>query len=120
MQIRMESEEQVVRRNRKGKKKRKRQRPCGPKAPSPKQAAEGVSEDLCRRELEWQERLEADPSSFAEIEREVHACMRSHADVFVAGLLSKASSSAAMQGHVAHSMEQAAGELRAVEKKSDR
>ena len=46
---------------------------------------------LIEREDEWLERLVSDPASFAAIEREVHEQARRQADLYVAGLLAKAS-----------------------------
>ena len=118
MQVRMESEAQMRARKRKGKGRRKAGRPVGAAAPAPNRAAQEASRDMARRHEEWVERLAADPASFAAIELEVHARMRQHADVFVAGLLAQASERPEMAGHVARVLEQV--ELGPVEKKDGR
>ena len=69
----------------------KRQRPNGPLAPSPAAVADQTGRLLTERESEWLERLAADPASFAAVEREVHDQARRQADLYVAGLLAKAS-----------------------------
>lgn len=114
MRIKMDSEEQMAARGRKNKKKPGR--PNGPLAPTPAKTAKQAKEELHRREGEWLEQLQSDPSSFALVEREVHARMRSLADVFVAGLLAKASSDATMDEHVTRILNEAQGDLRAAEK----
>ena len=43
------------------------------------------------READWLEGLADDPASFAAVEREVHDQARRQADLYVAGLLAKAS-----------------------------
>ena len=75
----------------KGKGKGKRRRPDGREAPTPRQAARWAKEDLYRQEGDWLEQLAMNPASFAEVEREIHARMRRHADLFVAGLMGQAS-----------------------------
>lgn len=103
-----------------GKKQGKRRRPDEFEAPEPRKTAREAKEDLCRQEREWLDRLAENPASFAEIEREVHARMRRHADVFVAGLLAKASEQPEMDEHVQKVLDDAEVELRAPEKKSAR
>jgi len=103
---------------RKGKKKRGR--PAGERSPSPRKAARLGSEDLCRRERDWLERLAENPASFADVELEVHAQARRLADSFVAGLLAKASERPEMAGHVEKTLAEAETALRPVEKKDDR
>ena len=94
MLIQMESEQQMA--SQEQKKQGKRQRPNGPSVPTPHGAAKRANDDLHRLEREWLERLTADPSCFADVEREVHERMRFHADVMAAALLAKASSSPSM------------------------
>lgn len=118
MRIKMESEEQMAARGRKNRKKRGR--PDGLLAPRPVKAAKQAKEELYRREREWLRQLQSDPSSFADVEREVHARMRFHADVFVAGLLAKASSDATMDEHVTRILNEAQDDLRAAEKNAGR
>lgn len=118
MQVRMDSEAQMG--SAKGKGSGKRRRPDGRKAPTARQAARGAKEELYRREEGWLEQLALDPASFAEVEREVHAKMRQHADLFVAGLLARASERSEMAGAVEQVLENAETPLRAVEKKDGR
>lgn len=113
MQIQMESKAQMGSR----KEKRKRRRPAGPHAPRPRRAAKDASEDLCRHERGWLDRLVENPACFAEVEREVHEHLRQHADRFVAGLLVKASDDPEMAVHVAQTLEEAEVDLGGVEKK---
>ena len=88
MEVLLESEEMT-----RDQKKRtgKRQRPNGPPAPSPAAVADQTGRLLSEREPEWLERLTTDPASFAAVEREVHEQARRQADLYVAGLLAKAS-----------------------------
>jgi uncharacterized membrane protein YebE (DUF533 family) len=72
---------------------------------------------LSEREQEWLERLVNDPASFAAIEREVHEQARRQADLYVAGLLAKASESPETARHVAQVIASAEVPLRPVEKK---
>ena len=69
----------------------KRQRPNGPPAPTPAAIANQTGRLLTEREAEWLDRLVVDPASFAAVEREVHDQARQQADLYVAGLLAKAS-----------------------------
>lgn len=118
MQVRMDSETAMG--SGKGKGKGKRRRPDGREAATARQAARGAKEDLYRQEGDWLEQLARNPASFAEVEREVHAQMRRHADLFVAGLMARASERAEMAGAVKEVLENAETPLRAVEKKDVR
>ncbi len=115
MEVLLESEEQMAR-NR-GKNRGKRRRPNGPPVPSPTVVTEQTERLLTERESEWLERLVHDPASFAVVEREVHDQARQQADLYVAGLLAKASE----RPETAQRVDQVIGEaevpLRAVEKK---
>jgi hypothetical protein len=115
MEVLLESEEQMAR-NR-GKDKGKRQRPNGPPVPLPAAVAEQTGRLLTDRESEWLERLVHDPASFAVVEREVHDQARRQADLYVAGLLAKASERPEMAHHVDQVIAEAEVPLRAVEKK---
>ena len=72
---------------------------------------------LIEREAEWLERLVSDPASFAAIEREVHEQARRQADLYVAGLLAKASERPETAHHVDQVIASAEVPLRPVEKK---
>ena len=115
MEILLESEAQMGR----NKKKRsaKRQRPNGPPAPSPAAVAEQTGRSLAEREHEWLERLTVDPASFAAVEREVHEQARRQADLYVAGLLAKASEQPETAPHIDKVIGEAEVPLRRVEKK---
>jgi hypothetical protein len=115
MEVLLESEEQMARN--KGKNRRKRQRPNGPPVPLPAAVAEQTGRLLTERESEWLERLVHDPASFAVVEREVHDQARRQADLYVAGLLAKASERPEMAHHVDQVIGDAEVPLRAVEKK---
>ena len=115
MEVLLESAEQMAR-NR-GKKRGKRRRPNGPPAPSPAVVAEQTGRLLTERESEWLERLVHDPASFAAVEREVHDQARRQADLYVAGLLAKASQRPEMTQHIDQVIDEAEVSLRAVEKK---
>jgi hypothetical protein len=115
MEVLLESEEQMAR-NR-GKNRGKRQRPNGPPAPLPAAVAEQTGRLLTERESEWLERLVHDPASFAVVEREVHDQARRQADLYVAGLLAKASERPEMAHHVDRVIGEAEVPLRTVEKK---
>lgn len=97
--------------------KGKRRRPQGQAAAAPAAVAAQTGRLLAEREGEWLERLAHDPASFAVVEREVHDQARHQADLYVAGLLAKASERPEMAGHVAGITAAAAVPLRAVEKK---
>jgi hypothetical protein len=89
MEALLESEEQMGRNKQKG--RGKRQQPAGPPALSPAVVADQTGRLLAEREREWLERLTTDPASFAAVECEVHEQARRQADLYVVGLLSKAS-----------------------------
>jgi hypothetical protein len=113
MEVLLESEEQMARDEEKG----KRRRPHGPAAPSPATVADQTGRLLTERETEWLGRLVRDPASFAAVEREVHDQARRQADLYVAGLLAKASERPEMAGHVDRVTAEAEVPLRPVEKK---
>jgi hypothetical protein len=113
MEILLESEEQMGRTKGKG----KRQRPNGPPAPSPAAVADQTGRILTEGEAAWLERLVANPVSFAAVEREVHEQARRQADLYVAGLLAKASEQPKMAQHIDQAIAEAEVPLRAVEKK---
>jgi hypothetical protein len=113
MEVLLESEEQMARSKGKG----KRQRPNGPSAPLPAAVAEHTGRLLTERESEWLERLVHDPASFAVVEREVHDQARRQADLYVAGLLAKASKSPEMAAHAEAVLNSAEVALRPAEKK---
>ena len=115
MEILLESEEQMARN--KGKNRGKRQRPNGPPVPLPAAVAEQTGRLLTERESEWLARLVHDPASFAAVEREVHDHARHQADLYVAGLLAKASDQPEMAQSVDQVIDEAEVPLRAVEKK---
>jgi hypothetical protein len=115
MEVLLESEEQMARNE--GKHRGKRQRPNGPPVPLPAAVAEQTGRLLSERETEWLERLAHDPASFAAVEREVHDQTRRQADLYVAGLLAKASQRPEMARHVDRVIGEAEVPLRAVEKK---
>jgi hypothetical protein len=114
MEVRLESKEQMAQNKKKGKARGKRQRPAGPPAASPADVAEQTGRLLAGREREWLERLTTDPASFAAVELEVHEQARRQADLYVAGLLAKASETAT---HIDDVINAAEVPLRAVEKK---
>lgn len=118
MEILLESEDQMGRN--KQKRSVKRQRPNGTPAPSPSAVAEQTGRSLAEREHEWLERLVGDPASFATVEREVHDQARRHADLYVAGLLAKASERPETAGHIKKVIDAAEVPLRPVEKKDAR
>jgi hypothetical protein len=95
----------------------KRRRPQGRSAAAPAEVAAQTGRVLAQREAEWLERLTRDPASFAAVEREVHDQARHQADLYVAGLLAKASERPEMAGPVAGVTAAAEVPLRAVEKK---
>ena len=116
MEVLLESEEQMAR-NR-GKNRGKRQRPNGPPVPLPAAVAEQTGRLLTERESEWLERLVRDPASFAVVEREVHDQARRQADLYVAGLLAKASERPEMAHHVDQVIGEAEVPLRRLKKKT--
>jgi hypothetical protein len=117
MEVLLESEEQMGRNKQKGKERGKRQRPAGPPAPSPANVAGQTARLLAEREREWLERLTSDPASFAAVELEVHEQTRQQADLYVAGLLAKASEQAETTPHIDKVIKAAEAALRPVEKK---
>jgi hypothetical protein len=115
MEVLLESEEQMGRNKQMG--RGKRQRPAGPPAPSPAAVADQTGRLLAQREREWLERLTTDPASFAAVELEVHEQTRRQADLYVAGLLAKASEQPETIPHVDKVISEAEVPLRPVEKK---
>jgi hypothetical protein len=115
MEVLLESEEQMGRNKQKG--RGKRQRPAGPSVPSPAIVADQTGRLLAEREREWLERLTTDPASFAAVELEVHEQTRRQADLYVAGLLAKASEQPETTPHVDKVIAEAEVPLRPVEKK---
>ena len=96
----------------------KRRRPAGRLAPSPAEIADQTGRVLAQREPEWLGRLTTDPASFAVVEREVHEQARRQADLYVAGLLAKASECPETTDHVDKVIAAAEVPLRPVEKKT--
>jgi hypothetical protein len=115
MEVLLESEEQMDQNKQKG--RGKRQRPAGPPAASPAVVADQTGRLLAEREGEWLERLTTDPASFAAVELEVHEQARRQADLYVAGLLAKASKQAETASHIDKVINAAEVPLRPVEKK---
>jgi hypothetical protein len=115
MEVLLESEEQLGRN--KQKRSGKRPRPDGPPASSPAVVAEQTGRLLAEREREWLERLTTDPASFARVELEVHEQARRQADLYVAGLLAKASEQPETVPHIDKVIGEAEVPLRPVEKK---
>lgn len=119
MEVFLESQEQMARNKQKGKGRTKRERPGGRLAPSPADVAGQTGRILAEREQEWTERLTTDPASFAAVELEVHEQTRRQADLYVAGLLAKASEQAQTRPHIDKVIKAAEAALRPVEKKDD-
>ena len=115
MEVLLESEEQMSRNKRK--RKAKRERPNGPPALTPAAVADQTARLLAEREHEWLQRLTTDPASFAAVEREVHDQARRQADLYVAGLLAKASEQPETAPHLDKVIGEAEVPLRPVEKK---
>ena len=111
----LDTEEQMGRNKQKG--RGKRRRPAGPPAPSPAVVADQTGRLLAERECEWLDRLTTDPASFAAVELEVHEQTRRQADLYVAGLLAKASQQPETTPHVDKVIAEAEIPLRPVEKK---
>jgi hypothetical protein len=82
--------------------------------------AEQTGRLLAGREREWLERLTTNPASFGAVELEVHEQARRQADLYVAGLLAKASEQAETASHIDEVIKSAEVPLRAVEKKDAR
>jgi len=99
------------------KRKQKRRRPAGRVASSPSVVAEQTGRLLAEREHEWLKRLTTDPASFARVELEVHEQARRQADLYVAGLLAKASAEPDTAPHIDKVIAEAEVPLRPVEKK---
>jgi hypothetical protein len=117
MEVHLDSEEAAMaRRGRKG----KRRRPQGRAGAAPAEVAAQTGRVLAEREAEWLERLARDPAGFAAVEREVHDQARHQADLYVAGLLAKASERPEMAQHVAARTAAAEVPLRPAEKKGAR
>ena len=113
MEVHLDPEEAAMaRRDRKG----QRRRPQGRTAAAPADVAAQTGRLLAEREAEWLERLARDPASFATVEREVHDRARHQADLYVAGLLAKASERPEMAEHRAAVTAAAEVPLRPVEK----
>ena len=118
MEVLLESEDQMGRNQQK--RSAKRQRPNGPSAPSPAAVADQTGRFLTEREHEWLKRLTTDPASFARVELEVHEQARQQADLYVAGLLAKASEQPETARHIENVIAEAEVPLRPVEKKVGR
>jgi hypothetical protein len=114
MEVHLDLDESTMARNRRS---GKRRRPAGRMAPSPAEVADQTGRLLAEREPEWLGRLTADPASFAAVEREVHEQARRQADLYVAGLLAKASERPETADHVDKVIAAAEVPLRPVEKK---
>ncbi|CAN5894077.1 hypothetical protein BH23PLA1_BH23PLA1_30920 [soil metagenome] len=99
------------------KRKQKRRRPMGRVASTPAVVAEQTGRVLAEGEQEWLQRLTTDPASFASVEREVHEHARRQADLYVAGLLAKASEQPETAPHIDKVIGEAEVPLRPVEKK---
>src|SRR4051812_10136359 len=91
--------------------------PGAPRVPPPVSVADQTGRLLTEREASWLDRLVDDPASFAAVEREVHDQARRQADLYVAGLLAKASEHPRMARHVDEVTAEAQVPLRGVEKK---
>jgi hypothetical protein len=115
MEVFLESEEQMGQNTQK--RSGKRQRPAGPPASSPAVVADQTGRLLAEREGEWLKRLTTNPASFASVELEVHEQARRQADLYVAGLLAKASEQPEMVPHIEKVIAEAEVPLRPVEKK---
>lgn len=115
MEVRAAAEGEESMRNRRPKGKTRRSN--GPQVAPPTVVAERTGRLLIEREQEWLDRLATNPASFAAIEREVHEQTRRQADLYVAGLLAKASERPEMTHHVDQAIDAAAVPLRPVEKK---
>ena len=117
MEVHLDSEDSAMAQpDRKG----KRRRPQGRTAAAPVEVAAQTGRVLAEREAEWLERLANDPASFAVVEREVHDQARHQADLYVAGLLAKASEQAETAPHIDKVINTAEVPVRAVEKKDAR
>ena len=115
MEVLLESEEQMGGQQ---KGRGKRRRPAGPPV-IPVVVADQTGR-LAEREGEWLDRLTTDPGCFATVELEVHEQARRQADLYVAGLLAKASEQAETVPHIDRVISEAEVPLRPVEKKDAR
>jgi hypothetical protein len=97
--------------------KSKPRRPEGRRAAAPADVAAQTGRVMTEREHEWLERLTRDPASFAAVELEVHEQARRQADLYVAGLLAKASEQPETTPHIDKVIAEAEVPLRPVEKK---
>jgi hypothetical protein len=97
--------------------KEKHRRPTGRVASAPAVVAKQTGRVMAEREQEWLKRLTTDPASFASVEREVHEQARRQADLYVAGLLAKASEQPETAPHIGTVIAEAEVPLRGVEKK---
>ena len=95
-----------------------RRRPTDRVASAPAVVAKQTGRVLAEREQEWLKRLTTDPASFASVEREVHEQARQQADLYVAGLLAKASEQPETAPHIDTVIAEAEVPLRGVEKKT--
>src|SRR5512132_2056299 len=114
MEVHLDAEVRPMERK---KRTEKRRRPAGRVASSPAVVAEQTRRLLAEREREWLDRLTTDPASFAAVELEVHEQTRRQADLYVAGLLAKASEQPETTLHVDKVIAEAEVPLRPVEKK---
>ena len=114
MEVYLDADAQPMERK---KRKEKRRRPAGRVASSPSVVAEQTGRLLAEREVEWLKRLTTDPASFASVELEVHEQARRQADLYVAGLLAKASEQPEMVPHIDKVVGEAEVPLRPIEKK---
>jgi hypothetical protein len=114
MEVHLDSEESPTSGN---KEMGKRRRPAGRLASSPAEVADQTGRLMAQREPEWLGRLTSDPASFAAVELEVHEQARRQADLYVAGLLAKASEHPETADHVLNVIAAAQVPLRPVEKK---
>jgi hypothetical protein len=117
MEVHLDSEDAAMAR---GDRNGKRRRPQGRTAAAPADVAAQTGRLLAEREAEWLGRLARDPASFAVLEREVHDQARHQADLYVAGLLAKASDRPEMAEHIAAVTAAAQVPLRPAEKKNAR
>ena len=113
MEVHLDAE---VRPRERKKRKEKRRRPAGRVASSPAVVAEQTGRLLAEREHEWLKRLTTDPASFASVELEVHEQARRQADLYVAGLLAKASEQPETAPHIDKVIGEAEVQRRPVEK----
>jgi hypothetical protein len=117
MEVHLDSEEAAMaRRDRKG----ERRRPQGRTATVPADVVAQTGRLLAEREAEWLDRLARDPAGFAAVEREVHDQARHQADLYVAGLLAKASERPEMAEQIAAVTAAAEVPLRPAEEKNAR